>query len=59
MRLYLFLLQFLFISEFFVTFTVTRTCSARYTLVLRALHVRVTRVTRTCYAIRNEAFGKQ
>ena len=41
---------------FFVTFTVTRSCSARYTYVFRPLHVRVPRVTRTCNAILGEAF---
>ena len=33
---------------FFIKETVTRSCSARVTFVLRLLHVRVTLVTRSC-----------
>ena len=42
--------------KFFIKETVTRSCYARVTFVLRALHVRVPRVTRTCYAFRNGSF---
>lgn len=41
---------------FFIKETVTLSCSARVTFVLRLLHVRVPRVTRTCNAILDEAF---
>ncbi len=36
--------------------TVTRTCNGRNTFVSRARHVRVTLVTRTCYAFSVEEF---
>lgn len=41
---------------FFIKETVTRSCSARVTFVLRLLHVRVPRVTRTCNGICVGAF---
>ena len=41
---------------FFIKETVTRSCSARVTFVLRSLHVRVSRVTRTCSAFWDSPF---